>query len=155
MMYAAVPAYRDPPPLLANTGGPGSRTRTEHIASSILGKDDGSIRCPKIIRLGLTFKPRSDPLSVLGKLLAAEGFTSPEELRDEFVIPAGRLICRPCKDESVRNEVATSDTRLVLEQALLLGLCTPQIFDPLRPVLWTGASVTRALELFDPSGFYA
>lgn len=155
MMQVAARAYRDPQPSLANTGGPMSRTCTEHIASSILGKDDGSIRCPKIIRLGLTFKPRSDPLSVLGKLLTAEGFASPEELRDEFVIPAGRLICRPSKAESIRNEVATSDTRLVLEQALLLGLCTAQIFDPSRPVLWTGTSVTRALELFDPSGFYA
>ena len=155
MTCLAVTAGRDLPPLLANIGGPMSRTRSEHIASSILGKDDGSIRCPKIIRLGLTFKPRADPLNVLGEILAAEGFSSPEELRDEFMIPEGRLICRPSSDPSIRIDVATSDTKLVLEQALLLGLCTAQIFDPSRPVLWTGASVTRALELFDPSGFYA
>ena len=155
MMRTAVSEYRDLRPILANTGGPGSRTRTEHISSSVLGQDDGSIRCPKIIRLGLSFKSRSDPLSVLGKILAAQGYAGPEELRDEFVIPVGRLICRPCKDESIRIDVATSDSKLVLEQALLLGLCTAQLFDPSRPVLWTGTSVTRALELFDPAGFYA
>ena len=43
----------------------------------------------------------------------------------------------------------------VLEQALLLGLCTAQLFDAERPVLWTQASLTRGLELFDPTGFYA
>ena len=155
MIHTAVSERSARPPVLANTGGPASRTRTEHISSSILGKDDGAIRCPRIIYLGLVFNPRSDPLNVLGKLLAAEGFASPEELRDEFVIPAGRLICRPCIDESLRINVVTSDIRLVLEQALLLGLCTAQLFDPLRPVLWTGTSVTRTLELFDPSGFYA
>lgn len=155
MNHRAVMAGRELPPLHANTGGPRSRTCTEHISTSILGNDDGSIRCPRIIRLGLTFKPRSNPLNVLGKILAAEGFASPEELRDEFVIPDGRLICRPSMDPSVRIDVASSDSRLVLEQALWLGLCTAQIFDPLRPVLWTGTSVTRTLELFDPSGFYA
>jgi hypothetical protein len=35
-----------------------------------------------------------------------------------------------------------------------LGLCTRHLFDPSRPVLWTRSSVTRALELFDPVGFY-
>ncbi len=155
MKHTAISDYREPPPLLANSGGPMSRSRKEQIASSILGKDDGSIRCPKIIRLGLAFKSRSDPQKVLGKLLAAEGFTSPEELRDEFVVPVDRLICRPCKDDSFRIDVATSDPMVILEQALLLGLCTAQIFDSLRPVLWTGTSVTRAVELFDPSGFYA
>ena len=45
--------------------------------------------------------------------------------------------------------------REILEQALLLGLCTAQLFDPARPVLWTQASLTRGLELFDPAGFYA
>jgi hypothetical protein len=154
MIQTSVFEYRVPFPVHANTGGPGSRTRTEHIASSLLGRDDGAIRCPRIIRLGLKFKPRSNPLNVLGTLLKANGYSSPEDLRYEFVIPASRLICRPCKEESFRIDVASCDPRLVLEQALLLGLCTAQLFDPSRPVLWTGSSVTRALELFDPSGFY-
>jgi len=155
MIQTVVFAHRVPFPVLANTGGPGSRTRTEHIVSSLLGRDDGAIRCPRIIRLGLKFKPRSNPLNVLGALLKENGYSSPEDLRYEFAIPANRLICRPCKDESFRIDVASCDPRLLLEQALLLGLCTAQLFDPSRPVLWTGSSVIRALELFDPSGFYA
>jgi hypothetical protein len=37
----------------------------------------------------------------------------------------------------------------------MLGLCTNQIFDPGRPVLWTATSLTRTVELFDQRGFYA
>jgi len=155
MIHSAVFDYRIPPSIYANTGGPMSRTRKEHIASSLLGQDDGAIRCPRIIRLGLKFKPRSNPLNVLGKLLKSNGYSSPEDLRNEFVTPTIRLICRPCKDESFRIDVASCDPRLVLEQALMLGLCTAQLFDPSRPILWTETSVTRALELFDPSGFYS
>jgi hypothetical protein len=43
----------------------------------------------------------------------------------------------------------------VLRQAFLLGLCTSVRFDPARPVLWTQASLTRRLELFDVTEFYA
>ena len=35
------------------------------------------------------------------------------------------------------------------------GLCTAQLYDPARPVLWTQAALKRRLELFDPAGFYA
>ena len=42
-----------------------------------------------------------------------------------------------------------------LYQALVLGLCTTWCYDPQRPVLWTRASLTRQLELFDGRGFYA
>lgn len=155
MIHSAVFDYRISPSIYANTGGPASRTRKERIASSLLGQDNGAIRCPRIIRLGLKFKPRSNPLNVLDILLKSNGYTSPEDLRSAFDTPTGRLICRPCKDKSFRIDVASCDPRLVLEQALLLGLCTADIFDPSRPVLWTQTSVTRALELYDPSGFYA
>ena len=43
----------------------------------------------------------------------------------------------------------------VLRHALLLGLCTAFQFDPARPVLWTRASLTRRVELFEPAGFYS
>ena len=43
----------------------------------------------------------------------------------------------------------------ILEQALLLGLCTAFQYDPARPVLWTRASLTRRVELYEPAGFYA
>jgi hypothetical protein len=40
-------------------------------------------------------------------------------------------------------------------RALLLGLCTAYQYDPARPVLWTRASLTRRVELYEPAGFYA
>jgi len=43
----------------------------------------------------------------------------------------------------------------ILRQALLLGLCTSFQYDPSRPVLWTRASLTRRVELYEPAGFYA
>lgn len=138
----------------ANIGGPMSRTKKERISSSVLGNDDGAIRCPRVIRLGIDFGARS-PLEALETLLSEEGFSSPEDLRNEFIIPQGRLICRPLPDSVSRMTFDKSPPYDILEQALLLGLCTAQLFDPERPVIWTENSITRALELFDPVGFYA
>lgn len=141
--------------LYANIGGPMSRTLKETIRSSLLGSNDGFIKCPRIVKLGLRFEPLTDPLTELKNILESSGFHSPEELREKFTIPDNRLICRPCTDPNVRINVYLCDPNVVLEQALMLGLCSAQMYDPLRPVLWTGTSVMRSLELFDPSGFYA
>jgi hypothetical protein len=54
---------------------------------------------------------------------------------------------------SIPVEGASDDA--VLEQALLLGLCTAFQYDPARPVLWTRASLTRCVEMHDAAGFYA
>ena len=140
---------------LANVGGPMSRTRSEHIVSTVLGRDDGAIRCPRSLRLGLSFPSRADPVKAIVQLLQSNGFGSAEDLRDEFAVPEGRLICRPLDPKASRLAVRGGPEREILEQALLLGLCTAQLFDPARPVLWTQASLTRDLELFDPAGFYA
>lgn len=147
---------RGVPGLEANMGGPMSRSRTERIHSSLLGKDDGAIRCPRIIRLGLEFARDDDPVVVMMELLAEEGYGSPEDLRDEFPVPESRLICRPLGDDNARLKLYAGASRLkILEQALLLGLCSSTLFDPARSVLWTQASLLRGLELFDPAGFYA
>ena len=140
---------------LANTGGPMSRRRSEHIVSTLLGRDQGAIRCPRSLRLGLAFPSRADPVKVIEKLLRSNGFDSAEELRFEFALPEGRLICRPLDPKASRLAVLGGPERAVLEQALLLGLCNAQLFDSRRPVLWTQTSLTRGLELFDPAGFYA
>ena len=144
-----------PPERLANSGGPMSRTRSEQVISTLLGRDDGAIRCPRSRRLGLSFPSRADPVKAIERLLASNGFGSAEDLRDEFAMPEIRLICRPLGVNAPRLAVRGGPEREVLEQALLLGLCTAQLFDPGRPVLWTQASLTRGLELFDPAGFYA
>ena len=142
------------PTLYANTGGPMSRTRREKIASTLLGKDDGYIQCPLRIRLGLKFED-THPVHCLEAILDAEGFRDPEELRSLYALPQEGLICMPLPARGRRLPVVHTSRRDVLEQALLLGLCTAQIFDPQRPVLWTETSLTRAVELFDPTGFYA
>lgn len=142
-------------PLYANTGGPMSRTRKESISSTLLGKDDGFIRCPRVIRLGLSFRPDADPVEVVRAILEEEGYSSPEELREKFDVPQSRLVCAPLRSAADRINVEKAEPNQVLEQALLLGLCTSHIFDARRPVLWTETSVTRGLELFDSRGFYS
>ncbi len=131
-----------------------SRTRKERVCSTLLGRDGGPIRCPCVILLGLDFGGKA-PLETLGRILAEEGYGSPEDLREDCPLPECRLVCRPLPPGTARLAVATGARAEVLCQALMLGLCTAQLFDPLRPVLWTQASLSRCLELFDPTGFYA
>lgn len=141
-------------PLSANMGGPMSRTRKERVSSTLLGRDGGPIRCPRVIRLGLDFGGKA-PVETLGRILAEEGYGSQEDLREDFPLPERRLVCRPLPGGAERLPVATGRRAEVLRQALMLGLCTAQYFDPLRPVLWTQASLSRCIELYDPAGFYA
>ncbi len=138
----------------ANTGGPMSRTRTEHIRLTLLGRDTGHIDCPLVLRVGLNFGA-ANPRAVLNHLLGQLGLLTPEDLRGRVELPPAPLLCRPLPESIPRLNVATADPAEVLHQALLLGLCTAQRFDPARPVLWTTASLGRALELYDPRGFYA
>ena len=142
------------PAVYANSGAWMSRTRREDIRSSLLGQDDGYIKCPRRIILGLEFED-THPVSCMESILAAEGFRNPEELRREFAIPRLSLMCRPSPFPPRQLSVARCRPATVLKQALMLGLCTHELFNPERPVLWTETSLTRALELFDPRGFYA
>jgi hypothetical protein len=88
-------------------------------------------------------------------ILLADGFFFPECLLDKFVVHPGKLICRPAPPSAEKLSIHSHDIEDVLCQALMLGLCTAQVFDPQRPVLWTETSLTRVVELFDPTGFYA
>jgi hypothetical protein len=138
-----------PPPLWRDP-----RTGAVHLRATLLGRQEGHIRCPRVHRLALSFG-QWDPLDVMQKLLHGAGFSSPEELRPAFAIPPGRLIATPLPDSEERLDTQSSPPRPVLEQALMLGLCTQYLYDPGRPVLWTRTSLQRGLELFDPTGFYA
>jgi hypothetical protein len=156
----ATPPARLPPPFAdlrryANVGGPMSRRHTEHIRASLLGAGDGRVRCPFALRAGLAFEPGQDPVRVMARILAQEGLPGPEALRERFSHPRQRMICRPAEQAPWRLRVVKATAREVLAQALLLGLCSAQIYDHERPVLWTQASLARAVELFDPLGFYA
>ena len=147
-------ASMDPRLRHANSGGPMSRTRKERIRATLLGTDDGAIRCPRIVRVGLAFTA-GDPVDFVTNLLNEEGYGSPEDLRSELEIPDHRLIGRPSSDPFGWVDAGHGARRDILWNALVLGLCTAQLYDPARPVLWTQASLTRRLELFDPAGFYA
>jgi hypothetical protein len=165
------------PEIYANSGGPMSRTRQEHIKSSLLGSRGGIVRCPRRISLCLRFdrdilrgvefpgdsdevlrkkrQPEPTPVEYLESLLKDEGLRDPEELRKRYILPQNKLICGPWTNVEDPLFVYDSSNYDVLEQALMLGLCTAQMFDPGRPVLWTETSLTRAVELFDPGSFYA
>jgi len=136
-----------------NAGSPMSRRRTERLQASILGKDDGMIRCPRVTRLALDFGG-SDPLTVMHALLREHGLEHAEQLREVFNPSEDRCICR-LDPRPRRLCVADADPKKVLREALLLGLCTTVLYDPERPVLWTRSSLSRCLELYEGGGFYA
>jgi hypothetical protein len=138
---------------LANSGGPQSRGRSERISATLLGIDEGSVRCPRVLRVGLDFGRRS-PLAYARGLLEACGYSDEQEARRALALPQEPCICRA--DQGPRPApVASLPAIDALYQALVLGLCTAWCYDPRRPVLWTRASLTRRLELFDGRGFYA
>ena len=138
----------------ANTGGPMSRTRREVICSTLLGNGERLIRCPRVVRLGIGF-PDGDPVALVMQVLLGQGFAAPQDLLDELDIPEQRLVARPHRSETGIVDISCDAPRDVLWHALMLGLCTAQLYDPRRPVLWTQAALRRRLELFDPAGFYA
>ena len=135
----------------AGWGGPPSRQRRERIRSTLLGSDDGEIRCPRVIRLGFSLLPGENPLDFVNSLLIDEGYGSPEELRSALGLPDRPYLCRPSLEPACTLSAPPAE---VLRQALMLGLCTAQQFDPLRPVIWTLGSLTRVVDLFDAQGFY-
>jgi hypothetical protein len=137
----------------ANSGGPSSRRRSERLAGTVLGTDDGAVRCPRVLRIGLDFGTRS-PLACVHALLKTCGFADEREARDALVLLAEPCICRP-DPAPTPLPVMSLPAGDALYQALVLGLCTAWCYDPRRPVLWTRASLTRQLELFDGGGFYA
>ena len=144
--YAATPDQR------ANAGwGPPSRSRRERITSSLLGRDDGEIRCPKVISIGFDIRPGEDALERLHALLVDEGYERLEELRHRIQIPDRPYMCQPSTQAGCSLDAPAAE---VLRQALMLGLCTAQLFDPARPVIWTRSSLTRVVDLFDLQGFY-
>ncbi|MBM3808958.1 MAG: hypothetical protein FJW22_12295 [Acidimicrobiia bacterium] len=141
------------PGLLMNSGGPCSRTRSERIRTTVLGDDDGPVRCPKVLRVAIDFG-RQSPLRCVERWLRAAGFETGNEARAIVSLPDRRCICQV--DPHPVPVSAGSLTALEgLGLALVLGLCTASFYDPARPVLWTTTSLTRRLVLYDGGGFYA
>lgn len=138
----------------ANSGGPASRRRTERVLASLLRDETAPLRLPRVIRAGLHFGNR-EPLGAVLEALARSGLDDAELLRQRYSAPATPLLVRVVPNARWGVQVAHASDDSVLEQALLLGLCTAYQYDPARPVLWTRASLTRRVELYEPAGFYA
>ena len=138
----------------ANSGGPASRRRTERVCASLLRDDAAQIRLPRVIRAGLHFDER-EPLDAVLEALARAGLDDAELLRNRFAAPGAPLLVRVVPGARWGVQVARAPDDAILEQALLLGLCTAWHYDPARPVLWTRASLTRRVELYEPMAFYA
>jgi hypothetical protein len=143
-----------PPWIRANSGGPASRHRTEHVRASLLRDDAGLLRFPRVIRAGLHFGER-EPFDAVLACLARVGLDDAEQLRTRYAAPDTPLLVRVVPDARWGAQVARASDDTILEQALLLGLCTPFQYDPARPVLWTRASLLRRVELYQPAEFYA
>jgi hypothetical protein len=138
----------------ANSGGPMSRRRSEQVIASLLRDEAAPLRLPRVIRAGLHFGAR-DPLDAVLESLARAGLDDAELLRSRYAAPSTPLLARVVPNARWGVAVGRASDDAILEQALLLGLCTPFQFDPARPVLWTRASLTRRVELYEPAGFYA
>ena len=153
-MIISIPHTDSPREQKANSGGggPPARWRKERIRSSLLGNNHGEIRCPRIIRLGF-YLPGDDLLDCLNDLVAQEGYRRYEDLRDDIDIPEKPFICRPTKEAAPC--LMSAPVTEIFRHALMLGLCTAQLYDPSRPVIWTKNSLTRIVDLFDPEGFYS
>lgn len=142
------------PALWANSGGPSSRTRQQSVRSTLLGCNrNGGVRCPRRMTLALDFGSM-DPWKVMHEMLAGRGLDEPECIRALFTGIPGPMLCRT-KSDLPALKVSDGPSEDILRQAFLLGLCTAVFYDPSRPVIWTRASLTRRLELFDTKGFYA
>jgi len=140
-------------PQWLNTGGPRSRSRSERLYSTILGKDRGSVRCPRVIQVALDFGA-ADPLEVVARLLEEAGIHDPEMLRGRFDVPREPCICQASRSPSSLS-VEGGGRSEVLRQVLILGLSTSFHYDPGRPLLFTRTSLTRRLDVYDARGFYA
>lgn len=138
----------------ANAGAPMGRRYVEHIRSSLLGQEDGFIRCRCVLQAGIAFPRLKGRVSAIEALLANLGCATAEELRDILDVPGRRLIARPAPETFEPCDLEADPPEVVLRHALVLGLSTAQLFEPVRPVVWTEAALSRRIELFDPEGFY-
>jgi MoxR-like ATPase len=163
---------RTPPPRPQNAPYWDRHARRKHwihhysqrIASTLLGDGNGSIRCPRIRTLGLDFGPEyvhrpnglyyRDPVEIVYAALERCGYSSVEELRSDYDLPLGPKMAVASTRYAKTNIESLSDSEL-LEEALLLGLCTNYVYDPSRPVVWTIASLSRFLDIYELGSFYA
>jgi len=134
----------------ANSGGPGEppphRARAREpaarrfLAAAAAAGDPGrsALRQTRAARRGL-------------EALARTGSTTQSCCGSDTPLRSRRCWCASCQ-RPLGVQVSRGSHDAVLEQALLLGLCTAYQYDPPVPLLWTRASLTRRVELYDLRG---
>jgi len=148
--------YPDPRKRWCNFGAPRNRTRTSRIQTTLFGDTEKKISWQWHERVGLIFEEGHSPLEYIENLLTESGFRSPDELRRAFEIPSNFLACRMLRNKETGFVKANSaPAEVVLRQALILGYCGPDFYDPTRPVIWTRSRLVRKLELYETGDFYA
>lgn len=132
------------------------RGQTKRVKASLFGNRKMKIGWPRSEKVGLNFDGPGSILEYVEALLIKSGFNSPDELRDIITIPGRLLTCRHLLDETARFiNVKKSRPEKILRQALILGLCGPDLYDPNRPVIWTNSRLNRKLGLYESGDFYA
>lgn len=139
--------------LECNYGGPMSRQREMTLRATVLGAGRGPLSCPRVRTAALYFGWK-EPVAYVRLLLEELGYSSPEAARDVLVRDTRPLACSGLQQVRTTS-IFDAAPEAVLEEALVLGLSTRSLFDPARPVIWTHASLTRHLALYDIGGFYA
>lgn len=137
--------------------GPPMHGYSMTLQSSLLGNDTKRTCWPRVLRVGIAFPKETDPFEHVSRLLQQAGYGSPEELQSELELPDRMLVCHDALGGKWPGVVDafTAGPKRVLKQAIILGLCGANFYDPSRPVIWTNHSLTRILDLFDVGDFYA
>jgi hypothetical protein len=141
---------------LFKNGGPMSRRRTEHIHSTLLDNIRSKIQWPRQCFIALDFPVEVSPVEYVEELLEKAGFATPDEaLAHRTDLPVGMHYCHAKKrtEKEKRGKSPQTDDEF-LRAALILGLCGPNFYSPDRTVIWTEARLTRAVGLYQPTGFY-
>ena len=141
---------------LFNSGGPMSRERTERICSTLLDNIRSGLQWPLRDLVVLKFPKKVAPVEYVEDLLEKAGFATPgEALQHRTDLPVSMHYChaRKLTEEEKRQKSPQTDDEF-LRAALILGLCGPNFYSPDRTIIWTDARLTRAVGLYQPSGFY-
>lgn len=141
---------------LFNSGGPMSRRRTERVRSTLLDNIRSGLQWPRQDLVVLHFPRRIPPVEYVEGLLEKAGFSTPgEALKHRTDLPTGMHYCHTKKlDEDKRRRISPQTDDEFLRAALILGLCGPNFYSSDRTAIWTEARLTRAVGLYQPTGFY-
>ena len=137
-----------------NTGGPRSRTRTVRVTSSVL-TGDLPVHWRHVLMVGIPRQGKEDLVARAYRALEDQGFRDPEEAAHAFPrLPRRPLHCRPIELNSGRHRgKGPRAPRRFLFEALVLGRCSENFYDPCKPVIWTNNRLQRDLVLYAPGRF--